>query len=85
MSAKDCFNGYGFISAKCCIETPYSVYKQITTHPIIFIHCIDDYQLYYFLNIYHRFQARNQDFMWRGANEAKVDQTTKMQGFQYVL
>ena len=24
------------------------------------------------------FQARNQDFMWGGANEAKVDQTTEM-------
>ena len=23
-------------------------------------------------------QARNQDFMWEGANEAKVDQTTEM-------
>ena len=23
-------------------------------------------------------QARNQDFMWGGANEAKVDQTTEM-------
>ena len=23
-------------------------------------------------------QARNQDFMWGGVNEAKVDQTTKM-------
>ena len=23
-------------------------------------------------------QARNQDFMWGGANEAKVDQNTKM-------
>ena len=23
-------------------------------------------------------QARNQDFTWRGVNEAKVDQTTKM-------
>ena len=23
-------------------------------------------------------QARNQDFMWAGANEAKVDQTTGM-------
>ena len=26
----------------------------------------------------HEFQARNQDFMWGGANEAKVDQTTEM-------
>ena len=25
-----------------------------------------------------KFQARNQDFMWGGANEAKVDQTTEM-------
>ena len=25
-----------------------------------------------------RLQARNQDFMWGGANEAKVDQTTEM-------
>ena len=25
-----------------------------------------------------RIQARNQDFMWGGANEAKVDQTTEM-------
>ena len=25
-----------------------------------------------------QFQARNQDFMWGGANEAKVDQTTEM-------
>ena len=25
-----------------------------------------------------RGQARNQDFMWGGANEAKVDQTTEM-------
>ena len=25
-----------------------------------------------------RFQARNQDFMWGGANEAKVDPTTEM-------
>ena len=25
----------------------------------------------------HITQARNQDFMWGGANEAKVDQTTK--------
>ena len=24
------------------------------------------------------YQARNQDFMWGGANEAKVDQTTEM-------
>ena len=24
------------------------------------------------------FQARNQDFMWEGANEAKVDQTSEM-------
>ena len=26
----------------------------------------------------HPTQARNQDFMWGGANEAKVDQTTEM-------
>ena len=26
-------------------------------------------------------QARNQDFMWGGANEAKVDQTTEMYVF----
>ena len=26
----------------------------------------------------HYQQARNQDFMWGGANEAKVDQTTEM-------
>ena len=26
----------------------------------------------------HRSQARNQDFMWGAANEAKVDQTTEM-------
>ena len=26
----------------------------------------------------HSIQARNQDFMWGGANEAKVDQTTEM-------
>ena len=26
-------------------------------------------------------QARNQDFMWGGANEAKVDQTTEMYFF----
>ena len=26
----------------------------------------------------HSSQARNQDFMWGGANEAKVDQTTEM-------
>ena len=25
-----------------------------------------------------RFQARNQDFIWGGANETKVDQTTEM-------
>ena len=25
-----------------------------------------------------KLQARNQDFMWGGANEAKVDQTTEM-------
>ena len=24
------------------------------------------------------YQARNQDFMWGGANETKVDQTTEM-------
>ena len=27
---------------------------------------------------YSPIQARNQDFMWGGANEAKVDQTTEM-------
>ena len=26
----------------------------------------------------HKYQACNQDFMWGGANEAKVDQTTEM-------
>ena len=29
------------------------------------------------LNTVHM-QARNQDFMWGGANEAKVDQTTEI-------
>ena len=34
---------------------------------------------YTFLKSYPRvFQARNQDFMWGGANEAKVDPTTEM-------
>ena len=28
--------------------------------------------------VYVKRQARNQDFMWGGANEAKVDQTTEM-------
>ena len=28
--------------------------------------------------IYEPLQARNQDFMWGGANEAKVDQTTEV-------
>ena len=29
--------------------------------------------------VYSRYmQARNQDFIWGGANEAKVDQTTAM-------
>ena len=28
-----------------------------------------------------KLQARNQDFMWGGANEAKVDQTTEMYFF----
>ena len=31
--------------------------------------------------IAHDDQARNQDFMWGGANEAKVDQTTEMYFF----
>ena len=26
----------------------------------------------------HHVQARNQDFIWGGANETKVDQTTEM-------
>ena len=30
------------------------------------------------INIKLPTQARNQDFMWGGANEAKVDQTTEM-------
>ena len=30
------------------------------------------------LTTVRRSQARNQDFMWGGANEAKVDQTTEM-------
>ena len=29
-------------------------------------------------NLYDIQQARNQDFMWGGANEAKVDQTTEI-------
>ena len=28
--------------------------------------------------LYSLLQARNQDFIWEGANEAKVDQTTEM-------
>ena len=31
-----------------------------------------------FLSEWHVKQARNQDFMWGGANEAKVDQITEM-------
>ena len=38
---------------------------------------------FYKLNVWNFFlwvglQARNQDFIWGGANEAKVDQTTEM-------
>ena len=29
-------------------------------------------------DVVDRVQVRNQDFMWGGANEAKVDQTTEM-------
>ena len=34
--------------------------------------------MYHYSFSLHECQARNQDFMWEGANEAKVDQTTEM-------
>ena len=33
---------------------------------------------YCFIILINGYQARNHDFMWGGANEAKVDQTTEM-------
>ena len=36
------------------------------------------WKLGYFDRVTVSLQARNQDFMWGGANEAKVDPTTEM-------
>ena len=44
------------------------------------MHLLNSFRFFFvfFICYINLIQARNQDFMWGGANEAKVDQTTEM-------